>query len=453
MLAIRDDAFAELGDDDLDDAGRGGRCARVRRDLGRELHERPGRGARAAGAGHVRGAVLPGSRTATRAARSTSGRTACRSRNGTYTANFNCGIPRKAVDVPAAPGAAAGLRPRAARHRLPGDLGRPADPRADAQLRDLRDRHDRLLDRRRPEHRRERPAPARELPAADRPRPAGPPQHALPGPADDPRRRASSSDAAFHVDGTDVSSPPVIDTSRLYYNGNSQGGILGGAATAVAPDWTRATLGVPAMNYSVLLNRSVDFDLYKTILDPAYPSPLDPAAGPVDDPDALGPKRAERIRAPDDRRPAAGHAGARGPAERRVRRPPGDDLAGGRRGADDRRRRARAGRLRRALAGHRRAAGACPRSRPTPTRGRRSSTGTPVPPVPTPGIPAPSSAPTRRRWRTCPNRTGEDPHGDPRVAPEEMQMVSDFLRPDAQSQITDTCLGLPCFAGGFTGPP
>ena len=76
------------------------------------------------------------------------------------------------------------------------------------------------------------------------------------------------------MDGSDVSSPPVIDTSRLYYNGNSQGGILGGAATAVAPDWTRATLGVPAMNYSVLLNRSVDFDLYKTILDPAYPSPL-----------------------------------------------------------------------------------------------------------------------------------------------------------------------------------
>ena len=28
------------------------------------------------------------------------------------------------------------------------------------------------------------------------------------------------------------------------------------------------------MNYSVLLNRSVDFDLYKLFLDPAYPSPL-----------------------------------------------------------------------------------------------------------------------------------------------------------------------------------
>ena len=31
-------------------------------------------------------------------------------------------------------------------------------------------------------------------------------------------------------------------------------------------------------------------------------------------------------------------------------------------------------------------------------------------------------------------------------------MVSDFLMPDAVSKITDTCLGLPCYDGGFTGP-
>src|SRR5262249_53552620 len=68
-----------------------------------------------------------------------------------------------------------------------------------------------------------------------------------------------NSDAAFHVDGT-LGSGPVIDTSHLYYNGNSQGGILGGALTAVAPDFTRAALGVPAMRYSMLLPRSVAFD-------------------------------------------------------------------------------------------------------------------------------------------------------------------------------------------------
>ena len=39
-----------------------------------------------------------------------------------------------------------------------------------------------------------------------------------------------------------------------------------------------------------------------------------------------------------------------------------------------------------------------------------------------------------------------------RDAAAEQQMVSDFLRPDAASAITDTCNGAPCFDGGFTGP-
>ena len=66
----------------------------------------------------------------------------------------------------------------------------------------------------------------------------------------------------------------MIDTSKLYYNGNSQGGILGGALTAVSPDFTRASLGVPAMGYSTLLTRSIDFDTYAPILYPAYPNEL-----------------------------------------------------------------------------------------------------------------------------------------------------------------------------------
>lgn len=52
---------------------------------------------------------------------------------------------------------------------------------------------------------------------------------------------------------------PILDTRRLFYDGNSQGGIIGGALAAVAPDHTRAVLGVLGMNYSTLLNRSVDF--------------------------------------------------------------------------------------------------------------------------------------------------------------------------------------------------
>src|SRR3954447_14335026 len=78
-----------------------------------------------------------------------------------------------------------------------------------------------------------------------------------------------ASDPAFNPDGK-----RAIDTSRLYYDGGSQGGIMGGSLTAVAPDFTRAALGVPAMNYSILLQRSVDFDTYAQIMYNAYPDEL-----------------------------------------------------------------------------------------------------------------------------------------------------------------------------------
>ncbi|MGI8797102.1 MAG: hypothetical protein ACR2IR_11075 [Acidimicrobiia bacterium] len=83
------------------------------------------------------------------------------------------------------------------------------------------------------------------------------------------------SDEAFQGVGGD----PVIDTRELFFDGNSQGGIIGGAATAVAVDWKRAVLGVPAMNFSTLLHRSTAFDTYKAILDPAYPDELDRLLG------------------------------------------------------------------------------------------------------------------------------------------------------------------------------
>jgi hypothetical protein len=63
----------------------------------------------------------------------------------------------------------------------------------------------------------------------------------------------------------------LLDTSNLYFDSNSQGAILGGITTAVAPDWRRAVLGVATMNYGVLLPRSVDFDTYQAIFGPAYP--------------------------------------------------------------------------------------------------------------------------------------------------------------------------------------
>jgi hypothetical protein len=79
-----------------------------------------------------------------------------------------------------------------------------------------------------------------------------------------------STDPAFQYNGT-----PLIDTSRLYYDGGSQGGIMGGSLTAVAPDFTHAALGVPGMNYSTLLQRSVDFDEFAPILYNAYPNELE----------------------------------------------------------------------------------------------------------------------------------------------------------------------------------
>ena len=68
---------------------------------------------------------------------------------------------------------------------------------------------------------------------------------------------------------------PVLDRRELFYDGNSQGGIFGGAVTALAVDWQRAVLGVPAMNFSTLLPRSSDFATYEQIFDPAYPDPIE----------------------------------------------------------------------------------------------------------------------------------------------------------------------------------
>jgi hypothetical protein len=72
----------------------------------------------------------------------------------------------------------------------------------------------------------------------------------------------------------DSSGNPVIDRSAVFYDGNSQGGIYGGTVMAVAQDITRGVLGVPGMNYSLLLTRSTDFALYSAILYPTYPDEL-----------------------------------------------------------------------------------------------------------------------------------------------------------------------------------
>jgi hypothetical protein len=71
-----------------------------------------------------------------------------------------------------------------------------------------------------------------------------------------------ASDAAFQTNGQ-----PLLKTNHGYYYGNSQGGIMGGITTAVAPDFKRSVLGVTGMDYGgLLLQRSTDFDAYSLFL-------------------------------------------------------------------------------------------------------------------------------------------------------------------------------------------
>ena len=133
-----------------------------------------------------------------------------------------------------------------------------------------------------------------------------------------------SSHAAFRDAGRSV-----IDTRRLFYVGGSQGGILGGALTAVAPDHDRAVLAVPAMNYSLLLPRSIQFDPFRGFCSGAYPNELQRALI-LSMMRALGPGRRERLRLAPDARPYRNtprHTVLQG-----LRRPPGDqrrDRGGG----------------------------------------------------------------------------------------------------------------------------
>ncbi|TYC11901.1 hypothetical protein FXF65_25740 [Actinomadura syzygii] len=88
--------------------------------------------------------------------------------------------------------------------------------------------------------------------------------------------RGFAEDRAFQNDAGES----LIDRrAPLTYDGNSMGGVMGGALTAVSPDIRRAVLGVPAMNYSTLLNRSADFPRFGQVLDRAYPDKIDQQLG------------------------------------------------------------------------------------------------------------------------------------------------------------------------------
>jgi len=82
-------------------------------------------------------------------------------------------------------------------------------------------------------------------------------------------------DPAFRGEGGE----PLFDPAALVYDGNSQGGIMGGAVAALGVDFRRVVLGVPGMNYSTLLNRSVDWEgAYAEVAYASYPRKADQQA-------------------------------------------------------------------------------------------------------------------------------------------------------------------------------
>lgn len=78
---------------------------------------------------------------------------------------------------------------------------------------------------------------------------------------------------------------PIFEISQndpgddLGYYGVSLGGINGGATTALAPDWERATLAVPGMGFSTLLTRSTQFNQFLPTVYAAYTDPIDRSIG------------------------------------------------------------------------------------------------------------------------------------------------------------------------------
>ncbi|MEA2314363.1 MAG: hypothetical protein QOI03_1055 [Solirubrobacteraceae bacterium] len=253
---------------------------------------------------------------------------------------------------------------------------------------------------------------------------------------------------AFHQNGT-LATPSVLNTSHLYYNGNSQGGIMGGALTAISPDFTRASLGVPAINYSVLLPRSVDFDEFAALLYPSYPD------------EESRPLIFDIIQLLWDRGEPDGYV------ERMTSNPLPDtpahqvllDVAFGDHQVSDYQADVEA-----------RTIGASAH-RPVLYKGRWPS-GLPLWSVPAikpypytgsaiyywDGGPIRETAPGSGQFvgtepppfENLPNRTGSDPHGLPRATPAEQQLVSDFFEGAIQKR--DRCNSGPCYSIGFTGP-
>lgn len=68
---------------------------------------------------------------------------------------------------------------------------------------------------------------------------------------------------------------PLLLNDATAFVGNSQGGVMGGANSAISTEWSRVVLGVPGINYSLLLHRSSQWPTFQATSDVAYTDPVD----------------------------------------------------------------------------------------------------------------------------------------------------------------------------------
>ena len=247
-----------------------------------------------------------------------------------------------------------------------------------------------------------------------------------------------ASDPAFQ----NGSSQSVIDTSHLYYDGNSQGGIMGGMTTAVAPDLNRAALGVPGMDYGgLLLQRSSDFPAYANFLFGNAPG-----GGYTDS--SIHPLILDLMQQLWDRGEADGYAQSMTsnpppgtPAHQVLMHVAYDDHQVSQFSA----------------AVEARTIGAkvhAPALDPGRARDKNLFYGIPsIPSYPFngsaiviwdsgPGLDAPPPV------TNTPPTDAHDPHGDPRSTVAARTQISNFLRPNGT--VTDVCSGQPCHSDAFT---
>ncbi len=70
---------------------------------------------------------------------------------------------------------------------------------------------------------------------------------------------------------------PLIDPSRRWFLGGSQGSILGGAYLTLSPDIDRGALIVGGAGFSFMIERSIHYNTFEPLLIPTYPDRVDRA--------------------------------------------------------------------------------------------------------------------------------------------------------------------------------